>query len=571
MARAQDSIYTCRFEWGGGVPGLPLAWKPLAVLAFAPFAIAQGQGVWERRASFPMEAAGVSAATVFGQKLYAVCGITAKGAVSSLFIYDPAVDEWTSGAPLPVEGGARDCNVAASAGKLYVLGALRGGGPSIDGNTYIYDTIENQWIIAGKMPTPRVASGVAVVGTKIYVAGGLDAGGNSLSAFEVFDTNNRRWTRLPNMPTARSHLTAKAIKGLVYAIAGRAGDVLNTTEEYTPSTRSWRARAPIPSARYRLASGKSNGRIQVFGGEGPCATAGAACAQNEQYDPSANVWRSLLPMPTPRHSLYGVTMEGRVFLAGGMRAGTTLSNAHDAFYLPLATPPVIADGGILNAASLDPGISPGSLVSLFGEQFSQGEQRSLRSPLPSQMNAVTVRLNGKTVPLMYVSPSQINFQIPQDFPLGPVELSVTNAGLESARVSLPNLARYSPGIFTFGQSGDGQGAIFIAGTGQVAGSRKAPGFRPARKGDVVEIYCTGLGPVTPPGGATVSRPVVTIGDAPAEILISGLAQGLEGVYQVTARIPAAAPAGMAVHVNMRVGPPDVPGSNQVTMAILDSR
>jgi uncharacterized protein (TIGR03437 family) len=276
-------------------------------------------------------------------------------------------------------------------------------------------------------------------------------------------------------------------------------------------------------------------------------------------------------MPTPRHSLYGVTMEGRVFLAGGMRAGNALSGAHEAFYLPLATPPVVAEGGVLNAASLDPGISPGSLVSLFGEQLSQGEQRPVRTPLPLRMNAVTVRLNEKAVPLAYVSANQINFLIPHDFPVGPVELSVSNAGLESVKVPLPGLARYSPGIFTFGQSGDGQGAIFVAGTGKVAGSRKAPGFRPARKGDVVEIYSTGLGPVTGPGGAAASRPAVTIGDAPAEVLASGLAQGFEGVYQVTARVPADALAGMAVHVKMRVGPPDAPASNQVTMAILDSR
>ena len=495
--------------------------------------------------------------------------MTAKGAVNSLFIYDPAVDEWRSGAPLPIEGGASDCNVAASAGKLYVLGAMRGGQPSIDGNTYMYDSIENQWQIVAKMPTPRVASGIAVVGTKVYVAGGSDVGGKGLSAFEVFDTNIRRWTKLPNMPTARSHLTSKAIKGLIYAIAGRAGDVLNTTEEYNPSTRSWRARAPIPTARYRLASGKSNGRIQVFGGDGQCATAGTACAQNEEYDPSTDVWRSLAPMPTPRHSLLGVTMEGRVFLAGGIRGGAAFSNAHEAFYLPLATPPVIADGGILNAASLDAGISPGSLVSLFGEQLSQGQQWSLRYQLPSQMNAVTVTLNGSSVPLMYVSPNQINFYIPQDFPLGPVALSVTNAGLESVKVSLPKLALYSPGIFTLGESGNGQGVIFIAGTGQVAGSRKASGFSQAHKGDVVEIYCTGLGPVTAVGSTTLSRPDVTIGGALAEVLFSGLAQGLAGVYQVNVRIPAATQTGMAVPVTVRVGPPDVPASNQVTMAILD--
>jgi len=542
----------------------------LALLTLGPLPIANGQSLWQRRAAFPLEASGVSAATVFGQRVYALCGNTPQGPLSSLYTYDPAVDQWRIGPRLPIPDGAQDCNVAASAGRLYILGAIPGGTAAVDGNTYVYDPTGDEWRVVGSMPTARTGSGVAVVGTRIYVAGGADATGRASNALEVFETNSRVWSRLPDMPTARDFLTAKSIRGLIYAIGGRAdGVALNTTEEYNPSTRSWRARASMPTARYGLASGRSNARIQVFGGEGPCGAAIGVCGQNEEYDPATNTWRSLAPMLQPRHSLYGTTLDGRVFaVAGGPRSAASFSRVHEALHLPMSTPPVISLDGIVNAASLQPGISPGALVSVFGQQLSQGRQQSAGSLLPMQMNAVIVKLNGRPVPLVYVDPGQINFQVPQDFPVGPAEVSVTSAGLESAKVTVPALTRYSPAIFTFGESGGGQGVILIAGTGLIAGSRKAPGFRLARKGEVVEIYCTGLGPLTAASpAATVTVPAAIIGGAPAEILFSGTAPGLPGVYQVNARIPSDASTGIAVPVTLHVGPPDTPASNEVTIGI----
>jgi uncharacterized protein (TIGR03437 family) len=544
----------------------------LVLLALGAMSFARGQGVWERRSDFPIEAFGVSAATVFGQKLYALCGMTAKGPVSSHFIYDPALDQWMSAPPVPIAGGAHDCNVAATGGKLYVVGAAGSGGRP-DGNTYRFDPTEREWRVVGNMPTARSGSGVAVAGTKIYVAGGVDAAGGSSGALEVFETETRVWTRLPDMPTARDHLTAKAIRGLVYAIGGRAADALNTNEEYNPATGLWRARAPMPTARSRLASGRSNGRIQVFGGEGSCGTSSGVCAQNEEYDPATNAWRSLAPLPSPRHSLNGATIDGRVFtVGGGPRTGASFSGVLEALHLPVSAPPAIARDGIVNAASMQPGISPGALAALFGQRLSQGSQQSLGSPAATELNAVTVKLNGKRAPLVYVDSEQINFQVPPDFPVGPAEVVVTNSGVDSVKVMLSTLSQYSPAVFTFAGTGSGQGVVLIAGTGLIAGGRRSSGYRLARRGEVVEIYCTGLGPVAsaPSSGraTTTSVPVVTIGGAAAEVLFSAAVPGLAGVYQVNARIPANASTGIAVPLTVRIGPAGVPPSNEVTIGIL---
>jgi uncharacterized protein (TIGR03437 family) len=530
------------------VPG-----RLVATLALGAVWVAWGQGVWESRADLPVEASGVSVASVFGQKVYAVCGATAKGPVTALYVYDPVIDRWSSGPAPPISGGARDCNVQAAGGVLYILGATRGDG-AVDGNTYAFDPAEKEWRIVGAMPTPRGAAGVAVIGTRIYVAGGVDAGGKSSSALEVFETQTRSWTALPAMPTARDHLTAKAIRGMVYAIGGQSDRVLNTNEEYNPTTRAWRARAPMPTARSRLGSGKSNSRIQVFGGEGSCAPDGV-CSQTEEFDPAANAWRALAALRAPRHSLSGATIDGRVFVAGG---GPGFSSAFDALHLPSSTPPSILDDGVVNAASLQPGLAPGALASLFGGQLSHGEQQSLRAIPPTELNAVSVKLNGRAAPLLYVGPDQINFQVPLDLPTGPVEVTVTDAGLESTKASIPPVAAYAPAIFTYGGTGTGQGVVLIAGTALIAGGRKSPGFRLARRGEAVEIYCTGLASVA-------SAPAVTIGGASAEVLSARMVSSLPGVYQVNVRIPAAATAGIAVPVVLSIGGA---ASNEVTIGVL---
>src|SRR5436305_1546888 len=177
-------------------------WAVLFLLLLG--SVACGQGLWERRADYPVQATEVSAAGI-GGKIYSVCGLTSAGSISSLFIYDPFNDSWSPGAPVPIPEGADHCNVSASGGKLYVLGAIRIGSSFVDANTYEYDPGANRWQIVGRMPTARGASGVAAIGSKIYVAGGLAVTG-SVATFEMFDAVTHEWTRLPDMPTARDHL-----------------------------------------------------------------------------------------------------------------------------------------------------------------------------------------------------------------------------------------------------------------------------------------------------------------------------------------------------------------------------
>jgi uncharacterized protein (TIGR03437 family) len=343
--------------------------------------------------------------------------------------------------------------------------------------------------------------------------------------------------------------------GKFYAISGRRnGVVLHANEEYDPATSTWIARAPIPTARGGIGSGTIGGRIQVFGGEGPSGTPEGTFRQNEEYDPATNTWRVLAPMPTPRHGLYGATVDGkRIFVpSGGPQAGAFFSTVHEAFYLPLATPPAFPAGAMLNSASFEGAVASGSLASLFGTNLSPGAQIAVRLPLPTQMNATTVLVNGVAAPLLFAGPGQINFQVPPGTRV-PATVVVRYAGVESAPQSLP-LFDSAPGIFTLSQDGRGQGAIIRVGTGQIAAPNNA-----VAADEFLAIFCTGLGDLN---GAP--SPQVTIGGRSAEVTFFGDAPGFVGLNQVNARVPTGVTPGPAVPLRLthrgRV-------SNEVTIAV----
>ena len=546
-----------------------------ALLLSSPNAFAQRIGVWETRAPLPIRATEVSAAVIDG-KVYVVCGILPNLTRSDrLFIYDPFIDAWSEGAAMPVAGD--HCNVAAVDGKLYVASGLGFG--SRFGETFAYNPQTDLWASGGRMGVPRGASGTAAIGGKIYVAGGQGSPGAG-TAFEVFDTVDRTWTQLPDLPTSRNHLTAQAVDGKFYAIAGRSGginSVLATNEEFDPASNTWSSRAPMPTARGGLGSGVIGGRIQVIGGEGPSGTADRTYEQNEEYDPATDTWRTLAPMPTPRHGFYGATMVessggGRLFVpGGGPQAGGAFSDAHEVFFLPSPDAPAFDAEGVVSAASFEAKIAPGSIVSLFGSGLSLGSQMAVALPLPTSMNTVSVTIDGEPAPLFFVSPGQVNFHLNSVSP-GEKMVAVNSGGVSSPAVAVPTVIA-APAIFTLTQ--EGQGAVLIAGTGLVAGDLPDVPSRPARRGEAIEIFATGFGFLESsllrsgdPPELSQERPEIApgilVGGVAAQLLFSGPAPGLVGVDQVNALIPEEAPSGDAVELVISLGDAR---SNPVTIGI----
>jgi uncharacterized protein (TIGR03437 family) len=194
--------------------------------------------------------------------------------------------------------------------------------------------------------------------------------------------------------------------------------------------------------------------------------------------------------------------------------------------------PAFPQGGVTNAASYRSGeAAPGSMVSIFGNDLGTMVRQAASAPLPKMLGDTSVTVNGVAAPLFYVSPSQINAQIPFETALGTAVVQVRRGGALSATQTLAIVAA-SPGLF-----------VDLTGFAAI----NAPSWR-VRGGDWITLYATGLGPVNGPaisGQAPgnpppqVSAPVsVTLAGTPLEVTWAGLAPGFAGLYQVNALLPA---------------------------------
>lgn len=216
---------------------------------------------------------------------------------------------------------------------------------------------------------------------------------------------------------------------------------------------------------------------------------------------------------------------------------------------PVRAPPLVNAGGII-AAALDPALTsaaPGGLISLFGANLAKtaADASGMDSPvLPIIINGTDVRIGGQHVPLLYVSANQINAQVPFELAAGNAQVFVVRSGVFSAPVSLAVRAA-APAIFALPS-----GAAVLKNQDLSLVSAD----NPAAAGDILLIFCTGLGVVRPPAttgqpapigpiALTQAQAAVTIGGRTAEVLGSALTPGFVGLYQVAVRMPEGVPPG----------------------------
>jgi len=227
-------------------------------------------------------------------------------------------------------------------------------------------------------------------------------------------------------------------------------------------------------------------------------------------------------------------------------------------------PPVISS--LLNSASYQPTLeNAGFIVTIFGKNLASTTASAPSVPLPLKLGGTTVTVGGVAAPLFYVSPTQINLQLPAQGSVV-VSTSVGSSAPYDPYTATPNTWP-AGGIFTTNASGCGQGAVLnVAADGGLSVNSSANSASP---GSSIAVYGTGLIDVfEPPIGVPAPLSPLLTGaegagaeldfggsndDVPSPIW-SGLAPGLVGVDQVNVRIPATVRQGCAV-------PLQVPYSN----------
>ena len=290
------------------------------------------------------------------------------------------------------------------------------------------------------------------------------------------------------------------------------------------------------------------------------------------------------------------THRGYVYIRSGGRASRVRIVLEVA---PPTGPDVTESGGVLNAARMSAygeagpfgppalALTPGSLVVVQGVNFLAGEPLAAADfPLPTSLEGVRVLFDGLEAPLFAVEPQRIEAQLPwalggESLAAGGLALAevVVEAGGKSSYPRRFWVGAYGPGVFTASGAGSGQAIALFAGTTALAApSGFGAGSRPARAGEVLEIYATGLGPVDPPladgmnsclpagvclaDGSnvvlrhTTERPRVSIGGvavAADGVLFSGSAPTLAAVDMVLVEVPAGIEPSAAAEVLIAIG------------------
>ena len=179
--------------------------------------------------------------------------------------------------------------------------------------------------------------GVTVKG-KLYVMGGWDDGKARGVNYE-YDPATDKWTKRSPMPRPAHHAAMAGANGKIYVMGGfippkdtaipvgGAWEPIDNAWEYDPAADSWKSLPPLPGKRGSAIAAEVGGKIYVIGGattvdgaKDPFFTffgPSRVLGTNDVYDPATNKWQSRKPMSVPRNHAFGGVVNGKIYVIGG--------------------------------------------------------------------------------------------------------------------------------------------------------------------------------------------------------------------------------------------------------------
>jgi len=196
----------------------------------------------------------------------------------------------------------------------------------------------NPWKKAAPFPEPDEELYGAAVNGKMYVIGGWDDGKAAGINYE-YDPASDKWTQKRGMPRSAHHAAIATANGKLYVIGGfvppkdtqiptgGAWEPIADTWEYDPAADSWKSLAPVPTKRGAAVAVEVAGKIYVIGGATTVAGSkdpyftffgpSLVLTTNEVFDPVTNKWESRRPMSVARNHAYASAVNGKIYVIGG--------------------------------------------------------------------------------------------------------------------------------------------------------------------------------------------------------------------------------------------------------------
>jgi len=223
--------------------------------------------------------------------------------------------------------------------------------------------------------------------------------------------------------------------------------------------------------------------------------------------------------------------------------------------------PAYSGGSLVNAAdNLVESLAPNTIATIYGQNLAYGIKSltpgGMGGTLPTALpgSGVRILVGGLLANPYYISPTQINFLVPPNLLPGATSVQVVIDGWAGPLISV-QLAAAAPALFQL----DPQNAVATLGDGSVI----TPAA-PAKPGDMVVLYATGLGQTAPPIGycelPTSATWLKELGDFrvvldgvtldPRAILYAGVAPGFAGLYQVNVVLPVSTRANPEIRIGL---------------------
>ena len=223
------------------------------------------------------------------------------------------------------------------------------------------------------------------------------------------------------------------------------------------------------------------------------------------------------------------------------------------FDQPVPIPSIASLGNLADGGA----VAPGSLIAITGSGFSTATVASGSLPLPATLGGICATVNSIPLPLLQVSPTEIDAQLPYEV-TGAANLVVDTPGGKTApfTVTVPPTAA---AVFQNGQAGGSSGLPLIY---RAANNQLVDFTNPVHAGDVLVIYATGLGQTSPAavsGAAAPAKPIesalvlpaVSLGATPLSVEYAGLVPGWVGYYQINVAVPRSIKSGAQVPLQIQ--------------------
>ncbi|HVQ59339.1 MAG TPA: kelch repeat-containing protein [Solirubrobacterales bacterium] len=276
-------------------------------------------------------------AVAIGPVIYATNGERPEN-LRTVLAYDTRSKTWSQPTRSPV--GLNHSQAAAYRGDLYLAGGYLEGDEATD-SLWRYDPAADRWRELPPMGLARGGAGTAVIGDKLYVAGGapqtfgVSLVGSPYGRLEIYDFESESWSTGPDMPDPRHHTVAVGLGGKLYVAGGRDGllDLNNSTppsaefDRFDPIQNTWERLPQMPLGAGFVGITAAAGKVVIVGGEDQTQWedgGGWASPSAWAFDPQTERWQRLPDLHIERRGFGAATAGGRVYaLMGSYCPGLT--------------------------------------------------------------------------------------------------------------------------------------------------------------------------------------------------------------------------------------------------------